>query len=462
MSDTVFNALSANHSMFFKAEEKRTFSDVLAAIQEYLSEKYSSLVIDSISTNGGDEGVKAQVKRYIQSYIIDNRIEVDGLSETELVDKLYSEMAEYSVLTPFIFGKGVEEINVNGWDDIEVQFSDGRSEKLSETFESPEHAINVVRRMLHVSGTVLDNSTPTVVGDLGANIRIAAAKTPVVDEAVGVAASIRIVNKTSLKKEDFVRSGTATGDMLDFLSLCYRYGMSTCIAGATSSGKTTIANWILTTIPDEKRLVTIENGSREIDLVKRDKDGRVVNNVLHLKTRDSEDSRKRVTQDDLLDLSLRLDPAYLFLAEMRSVEANATQEAARTGHCVLTTIHSNSCEATWRRIMTLCKRVSDLPDEMLMCLITEAFPIVAFAKQLENKQRRIMEIMECEITPEGERIYHSLFQYRIKENRTENGKAVIIGEHVQTGTPSESCLKRLLDNGAPQEVIDKLRKGAGK
>lgn len=164
-------------------------------------------------------------------------------------------MAEFSFLTKYIFGTGIEEIDINSWRDIEVQYSDGRCEKMEEHFESPEHAINVILRMLHVSGMVLDNASPAVLGHLSKNLRIAVLKTPLVDEDVGIAASIRIVNPQSLKKSDFVDGGTATGEMLDFLAECLRYGISICVAGATSSGKTTLAGWLLTTIPDNKRIV---------------------------------------------------------------------------------------------------------------------------------------------------------------------------------------------------------------
>ena len=140
---------------------------------------------------------------------------------------------------------------------------------MKEHFESPEHAINVIRRMLHVSGMVLDDASPSVLGHLSKNIRIAVLKTPLVDEDVGVAASIRIVNPQSMKKQDFIKGGTATSQMLDFLSECIRYGISVCVAGATSSGKTTLLGWLLTTIPDGKRIYSIENGSRELALVRR-------------------------------------------------------------------------------------------------------------------------------------------------------------------------------------------------
>ena len=111
--------------------------------------------------------------------------------------------------------------------------------------------------MLHVSGMVLDDASPSVLGHLSKNIRIAVLKTPLVDEDVGVAASIRIVNPQSMKKQDFIKGGTATSQMLDFLSECIRYGISVCVAGATSSGKTTLLGWLLTTIPDGKRKLSI-------------------------------------------------------------------------------------------------------------------------------------------------------------------------------------------------------------
>ena len=96
------------------------------------------------------------------------------------------------------------------------------TKKLDEHFDSPEHAINVVRRMLHVSGMVLDNASPAILGHLSKNIRIAVLKTPLVDEDVGVAASIRIVNPQHMKKEDFIKGGTATEPMLDFLAECLK------------------------------------------------------------------------------------------------------------------------------------------------------------------------------------------------------------------------------------------------
>jgi len=449
---------STTQNLFFKSEKKREFSDVLNEVQSYISSKYSALVIDGINNvNTGNDEVKNQVKRYIGKYLLDYRISVENMTQTELIDALYTEMAEFSFLTKYIFGTGIEEININSWDDIEVQYSNGTSVKIDERFESPDHAINVVRRMLHVSGMVLDNTSPAILGHLSKNIRIAVLKTPLVDEDVGVAASIRIVNAQKLRKEDFLKSGTATDEMMELLSALVRYGVSTTVAGATSSGKTTLTGWLLTTIPFDKRIFTIENGSRELDLVERDENGKICNKVIHTITRESEDERKSITQDNLLDMALRFHPDYIVVGEMRSSEADSAQEAARTGHTVITTIHSNSCESTWRRMVTLCKRkYPNVDDKVILNLVTEAFPIVVYAKQLENKQRRIMEIMECEICPDGSRKYHSLYRYNITENRMEDGKFIVKGTHEKCSDISLSMQRRLLENGMPQSELNRI------
>ncbi|MDO4563682.1 MAG: CpaF/VirB11 family protein [Clostridia bacterium] len=441
------------NDLFFAAPSAKDFHSVLSEVQEYISGKYASLMVEH-----DKDDIKQQLMFYIQKYLTDNGITVEKLSQAELTERLYGEMAEFSFLTKYIFGKGVEEININSWKDIEVYFSNGGKRKLDERFESPQHAINVVRRMLHVSGMVLDNASPVVLGHLSKNIRISVMKYPVVDEDVGVCASIRIVNPQNFKKKDFTEFGTATGEMLDFLSQSLRYGVSACVAGSTGSGKTTVAGWILNTIPNNKRIFTIENGSRELALV-READGKVLNSVIHTLTRPSENALQNIDQDILLDYALRFNPDIICVGEMRGPEAHAAQEASRTGHTVLTTIHSNSCESTYRRMVTLCKRKYDIADNTLLDLVTEAFPILVFTKQLENRERKIMEITECEIKPDGERVHRTIFRYNITENRYEGDKLVIKGFHERVNDISDSLKKRFIENGMPKAALERITKG---
>lgn len=443
------NAVPKASSVFFTEQNTAEFSEVLEKVQAYLAENYSNVI------GQRDEFSKAQMKRLIARFLTDHRLVVDGLSTDDLVSRLYTEMAEFGFLTKYIFADDVEEIDINSWRDIEVQYADGRNEKLSEHFTSPEHAENVIRRMILSSGKVLDNASPIITARLSKNIRIAVIKSPVLDEDTGVAASIRIVNPHNLTKEDFTNSGTATAEMLDFLSTCLRYGVSVCVAGATSSGKTTVAGWLLSTIPDRKRIFTIEDGSRELQLV-REKNGKVVNSVVHSQTRNSENERQRIDQIDLLDIALRFNPDIICVGEMRGSEANAAQEAARVGVAVLTTIHSNSSDGTYRRMVSLCKRAVDTPDDTLMQYVTEAYPIVVYCRQLENKQRRITNISECEILPDGTRKMRTLYEYKIDDNRFDGDKFIIEGHHETCEEMSESLQKRLIENGLLSGELQKF------
>ena len=164
----------------------------------------------------------------------------------------------------------MEEVNINAYNDIEIIESSGRSVKIPDKFSSPQHAIDVIRRMLVSCGMVIDDTMPSVIGFLDKNIRISVDKSPIVDPDVGINASIRIVNQQTVSEQKLLRTLAAPAEMLHFLTACIRYGVSVCIAGSTGSGKTTIMAWLLSNVPNNRRLITIEEGSREFDLIKRD------------------------------------------------------------------------------------------------------------------------------------------------------------------------------------------------
>ena len=302
---------------------------------------------------------------------------------------------------------------------------------------------------------MIDDTMPSVIGFLDKNIRISVDKSPIVDADVGINASIRIVNQQTVSKEKLMSSGSATEEMLDFLTCCIRYGVSVCIAGSTGSGKTTVMSWLLSMVPDNRRLITIEEGSREFDLIKRGKDGRALNSVVHLLTRPHENPSLDIDQDLLLERVLRKHPDVIGVGEMRSAkEALSVAESSRTGHTVVTTIHSNSSESTYRRMMTLAKRKYNMADDILMQIMVEAYPIVVFTKQLEDGSRKIMQIIEGEDYRDGKLYYRPLYQYDVADNRNdENGKITVIGKHKKLGSISDTLKKRMLDNGIPASKL---------
>lgn len=443
-----------NASLFFSpSANKKEFVDILHEVQEYISSKYATL----ISHNPHEQ--KQQIMAYINKYLTDYGLGVEGLEFDALAEKLYSEMAEFSFLTEYLFSNNVEEIDINAWNCIRVYYADGRILPAREKFNSPSHAVDVIRRILHKSGMILDFSQPVIRGHLSNKIRITVFGNPVTDHDKGVAASIRIINPQKLGREDFIRTETATPEMLDFLSLALRYGVSMCVTGATGSGKTTLMSWILSTIPDDKRVVTIENGCREFDLVKTDDNGNVINNVVHLTTKESDDPRQNIDQEKLLEFTLTANPDVICVGESKSAEAMAAQEAARTGHAVITTTHANSCSATYYRLVTLCRQKYSMDEKTLHNLVTEAFPIVLFTKRLEDNSRKIMEITECEIDGEGRRSIRTLYRYNVISNDYVDSKVQITGHFEKINDISPGLKKRLLENGMPANILKELLKG---
>lgn len=109
--------------------------DVLTDTQHYISKYYATALTD--------ENKHDQLKAYIEKYILDEGFLVEGFTDEQLIDRLYSEMVEYSILTPFLGNPDLDEINVNSWDDIVLTWSDGRMEKLEEHFHTPEHAVDI-------------------------------------------------------------------------------------------------------------------------------------------------------------------------------------------------------------------------------------------------------------------------------------------------------------------------------
>lgn len=427
--------------------QKIDFVSLLHKSQEYISENYAAAL--------SDRSKVVQLRSYIEKYLHDSGFEVEGMTFRELSDKLYSEMAEYSVLTKYLGRDEIEEININGWDDIAVTYTDGHIEKAKEHFYNPQHAVDVVKRLLHHSGMIIDNATPMSQGHLPGNTRITALKEPLVDDDRGISVSIRLLHPSRVDMKALVKGGNATQKMIDFLCMCLRYGISFVVAGATSSGKTTLLNALLTSIPDNKRIFTIESGSRELSLVKV-KDGEVINNVVHTLSRPSDNPAYDITQEDLVVASLRFNPDIVVVGEMRDTEAYSAVEASLTGHTVVSTIHASAADAAHMRLALLCQKRFPINFATSLMQAGQAFPLVVYAHKLEDNSRKIMDISECVITPSGEREYHTLFRFRITKNELKRGKYKIDGYFEQPEIMSDRLKGKLLQFGVPQKTLEQF------
>lgn len=145
------------NDIFFTASttEGLTYEQVLEDVQHYFSENHASTIAGD-SDKAGD-----LLWELMTQYIVKRKYALDGMTTEELCARLYEDMAGYSFLKKWIYRDGVEEVNINAYNDIEVIMNSGRSIKIPDKFSSPQHAIDVVRRMLNACGMVIDDTMPS-------------------------------------------------------------------------------------------------------------------------------------------------------------------------------------------------------------------------------------------------------------------------------------------------------------
>lgn len=427
------------------------FLSLLALTQEYISEHYSGLLTSK-------ENI-IQLKSYIEKYIRDNEYGIEGYTLDELSERIFSEMARYSVITPYLESGEIEEININAWNDIAITYPDGRIEKIKETFHSPGHAVDIIKRLLQHSGMVIDNANPIAQGHLPPvvtrdgtkiNTRVTALKDPVVDKECGISVSIRFLHPQHIDAKELLRTNLATQEMMDFLCMCVRYGVSLVIAGATSSGKTTLLNALLQSVPVGKRIFTIESGSRELSLA-----GNKNGNVVQTLSRPNDNPAHDITQENLVVASLRFNPDIVAVGEMRDVECYSAVEASLTGHTVVSTVHSGAADGAHMRITLLCQKRFPIDFDTSLIQSGQAFPVVVFTHKLEDNSRKIMDISECEILSNGRRRYRRLYKYDITKNWRKENKTIIEGKFSKSGKMSETLMRKLVQNGVSQTQLNK-------
>lgn len=444
--------------------EKFDYYSVLLLCQKQLASKNSELFKDERDEQSEARSARLEkVRNAITKLVLDGRFVVEGISDTKvLIQKLYNDLVAFSVLTDYIndVNGEYEEINVNSWDDVEVRCCNGEVKKI-EHFCNIEHARNTINRLATVAGSQVDEAMPMAEGNLRNNVRLVVLEDPIVDEDVGVAASIRLLRPQFFNRNFFIESGTCSEEELRFLELAIKSGVSMVFVGETGSGKTTLMNYLLSTIPNNKRIVSIEHNARELSLVRRDESGNVTNNVVHTKTRPHENPQLNISQEDLVSKALRFDPNVICIGEMRDSEAYAAQEASLTGHTVVTSLHARGISATHSRIAMLAIKKYPIDIKVALMQAAMAFPVIVYISKLDDNSRKVMNISECNLieddaTGESIRLYSCLYQYKIHDTKKEGNVVRIDGEHVKESKISDEIRQTMMLHGATVNEIDSL------
>lgn len=458
------NSRFSVNDLIYRANKRRSdsgesvkaqdYGEVLDKLQRIIAKNHSAELAQVLYSEEAEGKLKDLIMRYLNS---EQLVAKDIQNISELVDAVYYDMAGMGLLSPYLQDSDTEEINVNGFGGIWVLYKD-KKVRLTETFGSPEACANIVRKMSRFGSVILDGSKPIGDSFIARGIRMSGAIAPCADPNAGAIASIRKQKPFYITRENLIGWDTATAEELDFLTLCVNNGISVAIAGATGSGKTADMGYILSCVSPEKRIVTIED-TRELSLAQFDENGVMVNDVIHLLTKEEPNP---ITMLDLLKLSLRLHPEILVPAEMRGKEALTVQEAGRTGHTIVSTLHANSARTAYDRILTMCLEAgTSLSEERLLKNIVEAFPIMLFKMQLPDKSRKYMEIFEATGVQNGEVTGSTLFKYVVDHyERDKAGRITkVVGSHQRLGCISSVLAERLLVGGVPQKEIRRFAEG---
>lgn len=425
---------------------KQGYTEILEKVTDIISTAHSKELAEIVRS----EEAAMRLKSLIKKYLIEERLLSDEENIEALADKLYESMAGLGFLREYIDDESVEEININAFDNIWVQFSD-RKLRLNKTFANARECTVMIKKLAALGGLILDGSAPQGDSFLSKGVRMSAAIPPVVDVEAGGICSIRRQKKSFITKEMLIKYGTATDEELMFLSTCLQSGISIAIAGETGAGKTADMNYLLSTIK-KKRLYTIED-TKELQLDVKNAKGQKINDLVQLYTKEPP---HEVTMNDLLKLSLRFDPDIIVPAEMRGAEAQTAVEAGRTGHTILSSLHANGCRELYDRILTMYLMSSTtLSEERILEMIVDAFPIAIYKNKLEDGSRKYMEIFEATGIENGKVKGNTLFKFLVSAvDKDDAGEIIKIhGRHVKCGGISDTLAEKLKTKGVEDELI---------
>jgi pilus assembly protein CpaF len=368
--------------------------------------------------------IKQQISQIVNALAARQGIPLSAEQKSLLIGELTDEVLGFGPLEPLLRDDSITEIMVNNYKTIFVE-RDGKCVKLKEIlFEDETHLLHVIRRITLRIGRRVDHSSPMVDARLPDGSRVNAIIPPLALD--GCVLTIRKFPKKALLMDDLVQFGAVTKKMAAFLSMCVKGKLNLLVAGGTGSGKTTLLNALSAFIPNEERVITIED-SAELRL------HHYIEHVVRLETRPANaEGQGLVTARDLVKNALRMRPNRIVVGECRAGEAIDMLQAMNTGHeGSMTTLHANTTRDTLKRLETLVLMAGlDLPLKTVREMIASTIQVVVLQSRFSDGSRRIKQISEI-VGMEGETITsQDIFVFK-QTGIDANGK--IVGQFMPTG-----------------------------
>lgn len=373
---------------------------------------------------GTDVTKIAEVRRTIQEMfeqiLNEENIILSRTERARLFEQIAAEILGFGPLQPLLEEDSITEIMVNGAKNIYVERK-GKIYRAPVAFESNEHVMHIIEKIVAPLGRRIDESSPYVDARLPDGSRVNAVIPPI--SLIGPVLTIRKFSKNPITVEQLIQFGSLTPEAVEFLQACVVAKCNIVISGGTGSGKTTLLNVLSGFIPPDERIITVENAA-ELQLRQE--------HVVTLESRPPNiEGKGEITIRQLVINTLRMRPDRIIVGEIRDEAALDMLQAMNTGHeGSMTTLHSNSPRDTLARLETMVLMAGmDLPVRAIREQISSAIDLIVHQQRLRDGSRKVVNITEVS-GMEGEVItLTDLFVF--EQTGLENGK--VIGRLRPTG-----------------------------
>lgn len=365
-----------------------------------------------LSGSHSDESFIREIEETVFRYSGDRYL--SAKDRRDIVKALFNSFRGLDALQPLIDDPSITEVMINAYDEIFIERG-GRVEQYEGAFESAEKLEDVIQTIVAKVNRVVNESSPIVDARLPDGSRVHVVLPPVALK--GPAMTIRKFPAKPLAMEDLIAYGAIDEAAAGFLAKLVRAKYNLFIGGGTGSGKTTFLNALCAYVPDDERIVTIED-SAELQI-------RGIPNWVKLETRNANTEGKgAITIRELIRASLRMRPNRIIVGEVRGAEAFDMLQAMNTGHDgSLSTGHANSVPDMLSRLETMVLGGASLPVEVVRKQIDSALDVMIHLSRFRDRSRRVTEITELVGLEQGEIRLNPLFVFE-EQGEDESGKVL--------------------------------------
>lgn len=357
-----------------------TYYDLKTRVQNKLLAE-----IDPSTDISQTEEVRSSIQDLFEQILAEENIVLSRPERHRLFEQITAEILGLGPLEPLLQDDSLTEIMVNGAKNIYIERK-GKLHRVPVTFESDEHVMRIIDRIVAPLGRRIDETSPYVDARLPDGSRVNAVVPPI--SLVGPVLTIRKFSKNPITMEQLVQFGSITPEALQFMKACVEARLNIVISGGTGSGKTTLLNIMSAFIPSDERILTIENAA-EVQLRQE--------HVVTLESRPANiEGRGEITIQQLVVNSLRMRPDRIIVGEIRDEAALDMLQAMNTGHDgSMTTAHSNSPRDTLSRLETMTLMAGmDLPIRAIREQISSAIDLICHQERMRDGSRRVTYITE--------------------------------------------------------------------